>query len=103
MGNLKIVSLKEPDRFALDKASLVNKNLHLSIEVREINLFACLFDKDSNQYLSWASYNRRDDKNAKKPLDDILKEEMLNYKCSSSSVVFPHNSAMLIPAAFFAP
>jgi hypothetical protein len=103
MGNLKIVSLKEPDRFALDKASLVNKNLHLSIEVREINLFACLFDKDSNQYLSWASYNRRDDKNAKKPLDDILKEEMLNYKCSSSSVVFTHNSAMLIPAAFFAP
>ncbi len=103
MGNLKIVSLKEPDRFALDKASLLNKNLHLSVEVREANLFASLLDKDNNQYLSWASYSRKDDKNIRKPLDDILKEEMLNYKCSSSSVMFTHNSAMLIPSAFFSP
>lgn len=103
MANLKLVSLKEPDRFALDKASLVNKNLHLSLEIREANLFACLLDKDSNQYLSWSSYSRKDDKNSKKPLGDILKEEMLNYKCTSSSVVFTVNSAMLIPSAFFSP
>ncbi len=103
MGNLKIVSLKEPDRFALDKASLANKNLHLSIEVREVNLFACLLDKDDNEYLAWASYARRDGHDSKRLAENILKEEMLNYKCSSSSVVFTHNSAMLIPSAFFSP
>jgi len=101
MANLRLVSLKEPDRFALDKASLVDKNLHLSLEIREVNLFASLLDKESNQYLAWASYSRKDDKNFKKPLIEILKEEMLNYKFASSSVVFTSNSAMLIPSTFF--
>jgi hypothetical protein len=101
MANIKLVSLKEPDKYALDKASLANKSLHLSVEVRELNLLACLLDKESNQYLAWSSFNRRDGKDAKSLMETILKEEIFNYKCSSSSVVFTHNSAMLIPSAFF--
>jgi len=103
MANLKIISVdkQEQERFAIDKVSLANKNLHLSIELREANLIACLLDKDTNQYLAWASYNRKDAKNIKRPLESILKEELLNYKCSSSSVVFTHNSALLIPSTFF--
>jgi hypothetical protein len=101
MPNLKIISLdNKQDRFAGDKFSLTGKNLHLSIEVREINLLACLLDKDSNQYLAWSSFNRRDGKDTER-LNDMLAEEMLNHECSSSSVVFAHNSAMLIPSAFF--
>jgi hypothetical protein len=92
---------QEQERFAVDKISLANKNLHLSIEVRESNLLACLLDKDSNEYVAWASYNRKDAKNEERSLESILKEEMLNFKCSGSSVVFTHNSAMLIPTAFF--
>lgn len=92
---------QEQERFALDKISLANKNLHLSLEVREDILLACLLDKDSNEYLAWASYNRKDAKNIQRPLSTILKEEMLNVRYSGSSVVFTHNSAMLIPTAFF--
>ncbi len=104
MANLKSISTdkQEQERFALDKVSLANKNLHLSIEVREDTVLACLLDKDKTQYLAWASYNRKDEKNANRPLPGILKEEMLNVKCSGSSVVFTHNSAMLIPSSFFA-
>jgi len=103
MSNLKTIPAdkQEQERFALDKISLANKNLHLSVEVREDTILACLLDKAGNQYLAWASYNRKDTKNVKRPLSVILKEEMLNVKCSSSSVVFTHNSAMLIPSAFF--
>ncbi len=102
MAQLKLVSIdKEQERFAGDKFSLVDKNLHLSLEIRENNVFACLLDKETNQYLAWASYNRRDGKDMKRSLESILKEEMLNRKCSSSSVIFTHNSAMLIPASFF--
>jgi hypothetical protein len=103
MATIKLVSITEPHRFALDKASLVNKNLHLSIEIREGNLFTCLLDKDTNQYLSWVSFSFTDEKGLKRPLENILKEEALNYTCSSSSVVFTPNSAMLIPSAFFSP
>jgi len=104
MANLKTISAdkQEQERFALDKISLAKKNLHLSIEVREHTILACLLDKDKNQYMAWASYNRKDDKNVKRSLESILKEELLNLKCSGSSVVFAHNSAMLIPASFFA-
>jgi hypothetical protein len=102
MAQIKLVSIdKEQERFAGDKFSLADKNLHLSVEVRENNVFACLLDKDASQYLAWASYNRRDGKDNKRSLESILQEEMLNHKCSSSSVVFTHNSAMLIPASFF--
>lgn len=103
MANLKTISAgtQEQERFALDKISLANKNLHLSIEVREDSVLACLLDKATNQYLAWASYNRKDAKNAKRTLESILKEDMLNVKCSGFSVVFTHNSAMLIPSAFF--
>ncbi len=92
---------KEEERFAGDKFSLADKNLHLSVEVRENNVFACLLNKETNMYLAWASYNRRDGKDMKRSLDSILKEEILNYGPSSSSVVFTHNSAMLIPAGFY--
>ncbi len=103
MANIKIVSYDKSknDRFAGDKFSLKDKNLHLSVEVREINLFAAILDKDTNQYLAWTSYNRRDEKDTKRLIEHILKEEILNHPFSSSSVVFTHNSAMLIPSAFF--
>lgn len=103
MATLKTISAdkQEQERFIPDKASLANKNLHLSIEVREDILLACLLDKDAGQYISWASYNRKDAKNTNRPLSAILKEEMLNVNCSGSSVVFTQNNAMLIPSAFF--
>jgi len=110
MENIKIQypAKQEQERVTLDKASLANKNLHLSIEVRESGLLACLLDKDTNQYLAWSSYNRSESKSwtgkatdIKRPIESILHEELLNYKCSDSSVVFTHNSAMLIPLSFF--
>lgn len=101
MANIKLVSLTEPDKYALDKASLLNKDLHLSVEVRENNVFACLLDKETSSYLAWVAYSRRDGKDVKRSLESILKEEILNYECSSSSVMFTHNSAMLIPESFF--
>jgi len=52
--------------------------------------------------VAWSSYNRRDEKDTKRLIEHILKEEILNHPFSSSSVVFTHNSAMLIPSAFFA-
>lgn len=104
------IETQEQERFALDKISLANKNLHLSVEVRENRLLACLLDKDTNQYLAWSSYpkgmhpeSHKDTNDFKRTIENILKEELLNCKCSSSSVVFTHNSAMLIPAAFFDP
>jgi Protein of unknown function (DUF3822) len=102
MENLKLISLREPERHELDKASMAKKDLHLSVEVRENRLLACLLDKETSQYLSWASFNRGEEKeDDKRSLESILKEEMLNTKCSSSSVVFTQNGAMLIPASFF--
>jgi hypothetical protein len=103
MASLKTIpgGKQEQERFTIDKVSLANKNVHLSIEVRENSIIACLLDKDTNQYLAWSSYNRKDAKGVKRSLDSILKEEMLNIKCSSSSVVFTEHSAMLIPSSFF--
>ena len=104
MAQIRLISIdKEQERVAGDTFLLADKNLHLSMEIRENNVFACLLDKEINQYLAWASYNRRDGKDMKRSLDSILKEEMLNYKCSSSSIVLTHNTAMLIPATFFTP
>ena len=102
MASGKIISLEEQERFTFDKVYLSNKNLHLSIEVRESNVLACLLDKDNNQYLAFSTYNRKDAKGATRTLESILSEEMLNHPCSGSSVVFTHNGAMLIPSAFFA-
>lgn len=88
---------KVHERFILDKKSLSGKSLHLSIEVRENEVLACLLDTDSNQYLAWACY-RRDQNNSLTP---ILKEDIFNYPCSGTSVVFTPGSALLIPSAFF--
>jgi len=99
-SKLKSPIKQEQERVAGDKSSLLNKNLHLSIEVREDNLFACLLDKDTNQYLAWSSFNSKE---PKRTLENILEEEILNYKCSGYSVVFTHNSATLVPSAFFSP
>jgi len=94
----------------MDKKSLADKDLHLSIEIRERQILACLLNKHTNQYVGWASYSRRDEKlsgmtesavNIKLPLTTLLKEELLNCRCSGSSIVFVPNSAMLIPAAYF--
>jgi|GEM_PF-1198294 len=112
MANVNTISnsIKDQEKFALDKKSLADKNLHLSIEIRERQILACLLDKDTNQYVGWASYNRRDAKlsgmtesavNIKLPLTTILKEELLNCRSASSSIVFVYNSAMLVPAAYF--
>ncbi len=101
MERIKLISLYEPERFGLEKASLANKNLHLSVEVREDRVLACLLDKDSGQYLSWSSFSRWDKEDKKHPLEEILKEEILNCKCLTSSIVFTPNSAMLIPSSFF--
>src|SRR5580692_11645469 len=99
MANSTSISLnkQEQDRFIGDKSSLPNKKLHLSIEIREDALLACILDKDSNKYLGWAGYNR----DTKRSLESILKEEVLSFNYSSSSVVFTQNNAMLIPTAFF--
>ena len=99
MANGKVISLEtqEQDKIVFDKSSLAGKNLHLSIEVREYSVLACLLDKDSSEYLAWASFKC----NKWQTIQDILKEEMLNWKCSDVSVVFTRNSAMLIPSAFF--
>jgi hypothetical protein len=101
MATGKVISLvpQEQDKIVFDKSSLAGKNLHLSIEVRENILLACLFDKDNNEYLARAVFKRSKGQS----LQDILKEEMLNWKCSGISVVFTHNSGMLIPSAFFSP
>lgn len=112
MANVNTIqnSIKEQEIFATDKKSLADKNLHLSVEIREHTILACLLDKDSNEYVGWAAYKRRDEKlsgmtnsavNINLPLTTILKEEMLNLRCSGSSIMFVHNSAMLIPAAYF--
>jgi len=103
MATLKSISAdkQEQERFGLDKISLANKNLHLSIEVRDSHLLACLLDKDTNEYLAWSSYNRKDAKGIKRPLANILKEDLLNVKYSGSSIMLVPNSAMLIPGAFF--
>lgn len=109
-GNTILNSIKEQEKFAADKKSLADKNLHLSIEIRERQILACLLDKDTNQYVGWASYSRRDEKlsgmtesavNIKLPLTTLLKEELLNCRCSGSSIVFVPNSAMLVPATYF--
>jgi hypothetical protein len=103
MANGKIIPLEiqEPEKVIFDKNALAGKNLHLSIEVREYNVRACFLDKDANKYLAWSSYSRKSDNNIKRLLGTILKEEIFSFKCSSASVVFVHNNAMLIPAAFF--
>lgn len=105
------VDIKEQEKFAIDKKLLAGKNLHISVEIRERNLLACLLDKDTNQYVGWCSYTRKDEKlsgmtsdksvDIKRPLASILKEEIFHLPCSGSSVVFVHNSAMLIPGAYF--
>ncbi len=101
MADTKILSSNVQDKFSGDKASMSGKNLHLAIEVREDSLYACFLDKDANQYLAMACFSRIADKEKKHPLETILKEDILNFKCSSSSVAFTHNSAMLIPSVFF--
>ena len=109
-GNTISNSIKEQEKFAVDKKSLADRNLHLSIEIRERNILACLLDKDTNQYVGWAAYNRRDEKlsgmtqstvNIKLPFTTLLKEELLSFRCSGSSIVFVPNNAMMVPGAYF--
>lgn len=98
---LTLSGMLEQEIFASDKNSLSGKNLHLSIEVREDSVLACLLEKDTNEYVAWGCLSRKSDRNVKRLLVTILKEEIFNFRCSSSSIVWVHNSAMLVPSAFF--
>ena len=87
----------EVEKLTGEKFPLTNRNLHLSIELRENQLLAVLLDKRSNQYIAWASYPLNKDNS----LDKILEDEMLITPTSSVSVAFTSNNYILVPALYF--
>jgi hypothetical protein len=80
-----------------EKLPLKNRSLHLSAELREEYLLACLFDKHSNQYIGWASYPVKGKENT---LEKVLEEPIFNSS-ATVSIAFAPNSSLLVPALYF--
>jgi hypothetical protein len=85
-------------RLSTEKFPLKDRSLHLSVEIREKEILACLLDKRLNSYIAWVSlpFNTKEAN-----LAEILKDEVLNNSFASVSVVFVANSSLLMPALFF--
>lgn len=91
-------SANETEKLNSEKFPLKNRSLHLSAEIRENQVLACLLDKYINQYIAWASY-LLSGKNSS--LEKILEDEMMNTPAASISVTFTANSFVLVPALYF--
>lgn len=79
-----------------EKFPLVNRSLHLAIEVREHDLLACILDKHSNCYVAIEQIPFTG-----KDKDIFHKNAILASKAASVSVVFTPNSSILVPAPFY--
>ena len=93
------LTLSLPDtRLTTEKFPLKDRSLHLSVEIREKEVLACLLDKRQNRYIAWATYpfNLKDNS-----LDKLLKEDFFATELAGLSVVFTSNSPILLPAQFF--
>ena len=85
-------------RLSDEKFPLKNRSLHLSLELREKELLACMLDKHLNKYVAWGTFPI----NAKETnLASILKEDFFASSIAGSSIVFTPNSSLLVPALYF--
>lgn len=77
---------------------LKDRNIHLSLELRENLLLAALLDKRSNQYIGWASFpvNTKDFS-----FNKLTEDQYFSFVPSSVSVMFAANNALLVPALYF--
>jgi hypothetical protein len=103
MANLTLVSTSKSPSTGLgdSKFHLKGKNLHLSVEIRENIIVGAILDKDANQYVSFASYSRKPAEDDAHLFENIIREDLFTNIYSSTSIVFCHNSSILIPSAFF--
>jgi len=85
-------------RLSDEKFPLSDRKLHLSVEIREHELLACLLDKYANSYLALEAIALTTNEN----LTLLLKQnEILSSKTASVSIVFTANNSILVPAPFF--
>jgi hypothetical protein len=96
------VTIKETgsviEKLTEEKFPLKDRNLHLSLELRENQLLAALLDKRTNQYIAWASYPV----NGKEfSLNTLAEDDLLSSPASGVSVVFTANNSILVPALYF--
>jgi hypothetical protein len=86
------------DRLSDEKFPIRNRSLHLSLELREKEVVACLLDKHLNKYIAWATFSIN---GKEKSTSDALKEDFFASTIADTSVVFTPNSSILVPALYF--
>src|ERR1700722_13534650 len=78
-----------------------DKNLHLSLEVRENSIVICFLDKDTNQYINLQTNKRNPEEDSKQFIKRICSDSISGVPASSISIIFCENRAMLVPSGFF--